>query len=358
MSSNVISQTPSRTIPARIVSLPAPVYVPRGRGLSLGCHFVGSPAPDTRKWFFNGREISSANDAAAVGSNDLEYSVDNMAEDRDGGNYTCFVENEFGSESVSYRVFVQSPPAAPVLNVGQTSPDSITLRWESLRDGNSPITETVINYKMTYGEWKSRKVGWHRTEHTLSGLNCGREYHSYVVALNALGSSPTSEVLSVRTQGQRPSGPPQNDFLVSNSSFVTLKLDAWMDHRCPIEYYVVEYKLHHEDTYNLVTNSLQPQPRYSIRGLMADTKYDVKVTAHNQAGSTSNTYLARTLAENYSGAAQYGKGGDGGRVLNGLGLRSILLIVVSSLCLLFASAGVCFCLRKSKCLTFIVTRLR
>ena len=38
-----------------------------------------------------------------------------------------------------------------------------------------------------------------------------------------------------------------------------------------------------------VTNDLLPQPRYSIRGLMSDTVYDLKITAHNHAGSTSLT---------------------------------------------------------------------
>lgn len=37
-----------------------------------------------------------------------------------------------------------------------------------------------------------------------------------------------------------------------------------------------------------VTNDLLPQSRYSIRGLAADTEYHLKITAHNQAGSTSS----------------------------------------------------------------------
>ena len=99
-----------------------------------------------------------------------------------------------------------------------------------------------------------------------------------------------------------------------------------------------------------MTNDLQPQARYSIRGLTPNTEYDLKVTAHNHAGSTTIRYSTATLPVNYSGAAQYGHG-DGNsfsRVLMGLGVRSILLIVVSSLCLVFASIGVCVCLRKSE----------
>ena len=47
------------------------------------------------------------------------------------------------------------------------------------------------------------QIGWHQSEHTLSGLHCGREYNAYVVLVNALGlASPTSEVLNVRTQAR------------------------------------------------------------------------------------------------------------------------------------------------------------
>ena len=63
-------------------------------------------------------------------------------------------------------------------------------------------------------------------------------------------------------------------------------------------------------------------------------------------------YTTATLAENYSGAAHYGNnagaGSDFDHVIKGIGLRSVLLILVSSLCLVLASIGVCICLRKSR----------
>lgn len=62
-------------------------------------------------------------------------------------------------------------------------------------------------------------------------------------------------------------------------------------------------------------------------------------------------YTTSTLAENYSGAAHYGNSdgsSDFDHVIKGIGLRSVLLILVSSLCLVLASIGVCICLRKSK----------
>lgn len=124
------------------------------------------------------------------------------------------------------------PPKAPTVHVVQTSPNSVTVRWRVLNDGNSPVTKTVVSYKMTYGEWSSDEVGWHQSEHALKDLHCGREYHVYVVLVNALGASPASEVLTVRTQGGRPTAPKAENFISANTTFLTLKPERWDEHRC------------------------------------------------------------------------------------------------------------------------------
>ena len=101
---------------------------------------------------------------------------------------------------------------------------------------------------------------------------------------------------------------------------------------------------------------------YSIRGLSQGTSYDLKagggnmtvtrpdscifqVTAHNHAGSSSQLYHFTTL--NSLGQPAKPRGGLAG-VLQGLGFRASLSIVVSVLCLVLASLGVCFCIRKSE----------
>ena len=118
-----------------------------------------------------------------------------------------------------------------------------------------------------------------------------------------------------------------------------------------------------------MTNNLQLQDVYSIRGLNHGTTYDLKarlnttsnilqrgetpnncwnisqVTAHNHAGSTTQLYTFTTL--NAFGHPALSRGGLAG-VLEGLGLRASLSIVISILCLVLASLGVCFCIRKSE----------
>ena len=64
-------------------------------------------------------------------------------------------------------------------------------------------------------------LGWHQNEHVLTNLNCGREYHVYVVLFNALGASPASQVLTTRTLGNRPTAPTSSyDFILANTTFL------------------------------------------------------------------------------------------------------------------------------------------
>ncbi len=57
------------------------------------------------------------------------------------------------------------------------------------------------------------------------------------------------QVLTVRTQGGRPSGPSEEKFILANSTFVSLNLNKWEDHACPVLYFVIEYKRQDRDNW-------------------------------------------------------------------------------------------------------------
>ena len=99
-------------------------------------------------------------------------------------------------ENVHFSIISETPKAAS-LHVTQTTASSLTIRWRVTDDGQSPINKVAVNYKMTYGEWVSEDLGWFQNEHILKNLNCGREYHVYVVVFNSLGASPASQVTFV-----------------------------------------------------------------------------------------------------------------------------------------------------------------
>ena len=79
--------------------------------------------------------------------------------------------------------------------------------------------------------------------------------------------------------------------------------------------------------------------------IVIETIFPCQVTAHNHAGSSTQLYQFTTL--NAFGNPAMNRDGLAG-VLNGLGFRASLSIVISVLCLVLASLGVCFCIRKSK----------
>ncbi len=107
-SSNVVTQTPSDRVPARVTSLGHPLYLPLRSKLSLPCRFVGA-SPTIKKWYLDGVEEDWTRESAAGGS---VFGGDSALERKsvsksDEGNYTCHVENAQGSDRVTYSVRVQ-----------------------------------------------------------------------------------------------------------------------------------------------------------------------------------------------------------------------------------------------------------
>ena len=91
------------------------VYVPQSSRLELGCQVVGDPIP-SKKWFLNGRDESwlnrhtaSAPSESLTGYNTNNHimAIDDVTPGKDNGNFTCYVENSLGSDSVTYNVLVQ-----------------------------------------------------------------------------------------------------------------------------------------------------------------------------------------------------------------------------------------------------------
>ena len=59
-SSNVITETPSARVPAKITSLSNVIYTPTLSSLNLQCTYLGEPIPESN-WFFNGKRYVCIN---------------------------------------------------------------------------------------------------------------------------------------------------------------------------------------------------------------------------------------------------------------------------------------------------------
>ena len=95
----------SVTVPARVSDVGRVVYAPQNSRLELGCQVVGDPVP-TKKWFLNGRDDAWLN-RRTTEPNYGSLVIDDIKPETAGGNFTCYVENKLGSDSVNYNVRVQ-----------------------------------------------------------------------------------------------------------------------------------------------------------------------------------------------------------------------------------------------------------
>ncbi|KAF4524305.1 hypothetical protein B566_EDAN005361 [Ephemera danica] len=260
--------------------------------LSLPCKRVGVPVPQSA-WRLRGRTLETGgrkqiNKDGSLVIKDIQNS--------DEGNYTCKVENAHGSDEISYNVRVRVPPEPPVLSVVNTQVDSLHLQWTSKKNGGSPILGYVINYKRDYGDWEELQIESNVESHILRGLWCGTHYQLYVTAYNRIGTGLPSDIVSAHTKGTVPVKPTQSQLLTVNATVVTFWLDTWGDGGCSILYFVVEYREWRNSDWSLSSSNVQPAERvYSISDLKSATRYAVRITAHNNAGSMLALYNFTTL---------------------------------------------------------------
>lgn len=81
-----------------------------------------------------------------------------------------------------------------------------------------------------------------------------------------------------------------------NSTSVTLFLDGWPEKECPIQYFAIMYKL--KDNWIPVGRGhLLPQAT-TISNLVPASLYAIKITAHNEAGKTSQNFAVVTRSSN------------------------------------------------------------
>ncbi|XP_058457694.1 cell adhesion molecule Dscam2 isoform X15 [Malaya genurostris] len=295
-STRVVSQMTSNRVPAKIVSFGGLTIRPWKTSASLNCMAVGQPR---REWF-KGDILLRSGSHHNVQILDSGEIIITMLQTTDTGNYTCQVDNGVGTDRLTHNLLVQVPPGPPVLYVTSATSSSILLHWKIGSTGNAPITAFSLHYRRVHGNLEEMQLSRHASSHELKGLFCGSTYQVYLVAHNKIGSSSASTTLNVKTQGQPPGIPIASVLIAPNSTSVVLRLNGWPDNGCPILYFVLQYRSisnNLDDEWHLVSNALKPQRRFTLSGLLPSTLYQLKMEAHNVAGSTSSEYTFVTLTK-------------------------------------------------------------
>ncbi|XP_063366960.1 cell adhesion molecule Dscam2 [Cydia amplana] len=283
----VATVLPSDSVPARITSFSRSIVTPWKENISLSCNKVGSPNPSTT-WSMNGATLESTLRKNVTTDGTLIISMSQYA---DSGNYTCAVENPHGRDEVTYSVEVKVPPQPPVLAVVDSYADSLHLQWSDQGDGGSPILGYVINYKREHGDWEELQVEAGTSEHVLPNLWCGTRYQLYITAFNRIGTGLPCDIVHAFTKGTVPVKPKHSQMITLNTTTVTVWLDSWGDGGCGILYFVIEYREVSQSQWRLVSNSVQATERvFSVPGLTPATQYQLRITAHNNAGHAVALY--------------------------------------------------------------------
>ncbi|XP_049876724.1 Down syndrome cell adhesion molecule-like protein Dscam2 isoform X7 [Pectinophora gossypiella] len=347
----VVTVLPTDSVPARITSFSRSIVTPWKENISLACNKVGVPIPSTT-WTMNGASLESTLRKNVTTDGTLIISMTQYA---DSGNYTCTVENPHGRDEVTYSVEVKVPPQPPVLAVVDSYADSLHLQWSDQGDGGSPILGYVINYKREHGDWEELQVEAGTSEHVLPNLWCGTRYQLYITAFNRIGTGLPCDIVHAYTKGTVPVKPKHSQMITLNTTTVTVWLDSWGDGGCGILYFVIEYREISQSQFvlpvfqwRLVSNSVQATERvFSVTGLTPATQYQLRITAHNNAGHAVALYnfTTHSLSGMLDGELSPPVPAAGSRSLGG---ARVILPAALSLLVLGALVAIVLLVRRNK----------
>lgn len=347
-STRVVSQKPTFKAAASIASFSEQVVIAWQHNATLECRALGMPTPSTA-WTIRGEQLSEAHRSVSSAAEDSAIFIQ-KAQRTDAGNYSCTAENIYGKDEITYVLLILAPPLPPALNVVWETVSSIGIMWKQTGDGGSKVKGYILSYKQDYGKWQEVQLPAEDDKYALDNLLCGTRYQLYITAFNKVGVGEPSPVVSASTKGSPPLVPKQDETVMANATLLTVRLSSWPDGGCSIQYFVVEYRSRQQQSWILVSNNLAPQHEIvAVPELRPESWYLVRVTAHNEAGSTVALFEVATLA--FAG----GTVGPGvmvqttNRPLPFYRDASIIVpVVVSSILTLSTIVGICLCMRRRK----------
>ncbi|XP_044595906.1 Down syndrome cell adhesion molecule-like protein Dscam2 isoform X23 [Cotesia glomerata] len=289
--SKIVSLTPNDRVPAKIASFDDKFTATYKEDVKLPCLAVGVPAPEV-VWKVRDAKLQTSDRLRQLPEGSLFIKEVDRA---DAGEYSCYVENSFGHDTVTHQLIVHAPPHSPQVTLTATTTNSLTMKLRPHSTDNAPIHGYTIHYKPEFGDWETVQISSTAQKYTLENLWCGSRYQIYVTAYNGIGTGNPSDILNTRTKGSKPIIPEASRFIEVSTNSITLHLNAWSDGGCPMLYFVVEHKKKQQQEWNQVSNNVKPGSNFVVLDLDPANWYHLRVTAHNNAGFAVAEYEFATL---------------------------------------------------------------
>lgn len=219
-----------------------------------------------------------------------------------GGTGTTNGKNT-GLKVDSVALFSAATPDQVTGLVATALDSSVSLVWSKPYHNGSPITDYVVEYKLTSEPttWTTFSDGTSTVlSATVTGLTNGSSYDFRVKAVNAIGNGAVSATSTVTPFV---SAPAQVTGLTATANMLSTDLSwtAPANNNSPITDYTVEYKLTSEPTtWTTFAHTASTATTITVIGLTQGLAYDFRVKAVNAigTGTASATSSATPIAFN------------------------------------------------------------
>ncbi|XP_035208117.1 Down syndrome cell adhesion molecule-like protein Dscam2 isoform X2 [Stegodyphus dumicola] len=298
-------------VPPSVTVMEAEKTVKKGDSTTLRCDVTGD-IPLTITWgkanknlpLISEDRIRFQEDSTLENSSSSVIIRNTAAEDT--GLYICSARNTFGQSQATIRLKVVEQPSTPLdFRVSEIWCKSVRLRWKEPYNGNSPLTNYIIRYKVKDSKTKptETKVPDSQSFVIIRDLRPRFTYSFQVLAVNEVGASGASSTVHATTREEEPEAAPTNVHVKSKDSAGFLL--SWK--APPVEKwngdligFSIGYKrVSHGSTQSLpFTYKVLPvflslsnpgleasaSREYHVRGLQESSSYTVVVQAMTRAG--------------------------------------------------------------------------
>ena len=131
---------------------------------------------------------------------------------------------------------------------------------------------------------------------TMTSLECGKVFDFYLIAVNDLGQSEKSSVVTRDLRDASIGWPPTTQELLSiNSTRVDIHLSEWKANGCDVTHFRVKNRAFSSKHWLLVSDRVATHSTLSLHGLSSGQWYCLLVSAHNNHRKTEKEYVFSTL---------------------------------------------------------------
>lgn len=291
------------------------VSVKKGDTAILQCEVSGDK-PINVVWLRGGKSelnpstnyrVSIKQDATPEGIS-AEVQIINV-ESSDSGQYFCQARNLYGTDQQLVQLQVQEPPQ-PVNNLETTmvSSRSVNLKWQPRGADVTEVTKYIVEYREIDRQWQRLEIAdTPQYSALIENLKPATRYAFRVIAEGNAGPSLPSQELVIRTEPQRPAGPPLH--LSARPISASELLITWQPplhelRNGDVQGYNIGYKMTsiQSNSFNFTSTSGDGEDgsgEMILSGLSKFTRYTIVVQAFNQigVGPLSEPTTAQTMED-------------------------------------------------------------